>query len=80
MDAIQVRLKCPSLTLSVFFFFLFFRVVGGWGEWGSSRWYRAGNRLSQSEYEIQGDEYTREAVAALRAVTNKDWSLVKKVQ
>ncbi|CBN75028.1 hypothetical protein Esi_0064_0088 [Ectocarpus siliculosus] len=44
----------------------------------SSRWYRAGNQLSQEEYEAQGDAYTREAIAALRESTCNDWSLTKK--
>ncbi|CAM9919105.1 unnamed protein product, partial [Ectocarpus sp. 13 AM-2016] len=44
----------------------------------SSKWYRAGNQLSQEEYEAQGDAYTREAIAALRESTCNDWSLTKK--
>eukprot|EP00752_Nemacystus_decipiens_P010459 g9318.t1 len=46
----------------------------------SSKWYRAGNRLSQEEYEAQGDEYTRQAIAALRESTVDDWSVVKKLK
>ncbi|CAM9624391.1 unnamed protein product [Ectocarpus sp. 12 AP-2014] len=46
----------------------------------SSKWYRAGNQLSQEEYEAQGDAYTREAIAALRESTCNDWSLTKKLK
>lgn len=46
---------------------------------GSSKWYRAGSRLSQEEYETQGEEYTSQAIAALRDSATEDWSVVKKV-
>ncbi|CAM9715806.1 unnamed protein product [Laminaria digitata] len=46
----------------------------------SSGWYRAGNKLSQSEYEKQGDEHTRQALAALRSTATDNWSLVKKLK
>ncbi|CAM9584322.1 unnamed protein product [Scytosiphon promiscuus] len=46
----------------------------------SSKWYRAGNKLSQQEYEAQGNEYTRQALAELREITDEDPSIIRKLK